>query len=60
MGVPGNAAYHAAKWAVGGFTEAIAPELGPFGLALESFVERGVGVVADRPCDVDQFPVTFL
>ena len=32
LGVPGNAAYHAAKWAVGGFTEAIAPELAPFGV----------------------------
>jgi NAD(P)-dependent dehydrogenase (short-subunit alcohol dehydrogenase family) len=32
LGVPGNAAYHAAKWAVGGFTEAIAPELAPFGI----------------------------
>ena len=28
----GNAAYHAAKWAVGGFTEGIAAELAPFGV----------------------------
>ena len=28
LGGPGNAAYHAAKWAVGGFTEAIAPRAG--------------------------------
>jgi NAD(P)-dependent dehydrogenase (short-subunit alcohol dehydrogenase family) len=32
LGVPGNAAYHAAKWAVGGFTESLAPELAPFGV----------------------------
>ncbi|PTX94333.1 SDR family NAD(P)-dependent oxidoreductase [Opitutus sp. ER46] len=29
---PGNAAYHAAKWAVGGFTEALAQEVAPFGV----------------------------
>jgi NAD(P)-dependent dehydrogenase (short-subunit alcohol dehydrogenase family) len=29
---PGNAAYFASKWAVGGFTEAIALETAPFGL----------------------------
>ena len=29
---PGNLAYHATKWAVGGFTESIAPELAPFGV----------------------------
>jgi NAD(P)-dependent dehydrogenase (short-subunit alcohol dehydrogenase family) len=32
LGVPGNAAYHAAKWAVGGFTESLAPELAQFGV----------------------------
>jgi hypothetical protein len=29
---PGSAAYHAAKWAVGGFTESIAQEVAPFGV----------------------------
>ena len=32
LGIPGNAAYHAAKWAVGGFTESVATELAPFGV----------------------------
>ena len=32
LGTPGNAAYHAAKWAIGGFTEAIAQEVGAFGV----------------------------
>lgn len=30
--LPGSAAYHAAKWAVGGFTEALAKEAAPFGV----------------------------
>jgi NAD(P)-dependent dehydrogenase (short-subunit alcohol dehydrogenase family) len=29
---PGSAGYHAAKWAVGGFTEALAKEVAPFGV----------------------------
>ncbi len=29
---PGNAGYHAAKWAVGGFTESLAQEVAPFGV----------------------------
>ena len=32
LGVPGSAGYHAAKWAVGGFTEALAQEIAPFGV----------------------------
>src|SRR5512133_1422610 len=30
LATPGNAAYHAAKWAIGGFTEAIAQEVAAF------------------------------
>jgi len=32
LATPGGAAYHAAKWAVGGFTESIALEVAPFGV----------------------------
>jgi NAD(P)-dependent dehydrogenase (short-subunit alcohol dehydrogenase family) len=32
LALPGSAAYHAAKWAVGGFTEALAREVAPFGV----------------------------
>jgi NAD(P)-dependent dehydrogenase (short-subunit alcohol dehydrogenase family) len=34
MGTPGSAAYHAAKWAVGGFTEGLAQEVAPFGVKM--------------------------
>jgi NAD(P)-dependent dehydrogenase (short-subunit alcohol dehydrogenase family) len=32
LGLPGSTPYHAAKWAVGGFTESLAQEVAPFGL----------------------------
>jgi len=32
FGLPGSTAYHAAKWAVGGFTESLAQEVAPFGV----------------------------
>ncbi len=31
---PGSAGYHAAKWAVGGFTESLAQEVAPFGVKM--------------------------
>src|SRR5687767_9281666 len=40
LALPGSAGYHAAKWAVGGFTEALAQETAAFGVkvcALERF-----------------------
>ena len=30
--VPGNTPYHAAKWAVGGFSDSLAMEVAPFGV----------------------------
>jgi NAD(P)-dependent dehydrogenase (short-subunit alcohol dehydrogenase family) len=32
LAIPGSTGYHAAKWAVGGFTEALAQKLAPFGV----------------------------
>jgi NAD(P)-dependent dehydrogenase (short-subunit alcohol dehydrogenase family) len=32
LALPGSTAYHAAKWAVGGFTESLAQEVAPFGI----------------------------
>jgi NAD(P)-dependent dehydrogenase (short-subunit alcohol dehydrogenase family) len=32
LALPGSTAYHAAKWAVGGFTESLAGEVAPFGV----------------------------
>lgn len=32
--IPGNAPYHAAKWAVGGFSDSIAAEVAPFGVKI--------------------------
>ena len=55
LATPGGAAYHAAKWAVGGFTEAVALEVASFGVkvcALEPGGMRtnwGNRAVADVP-----------
>ncbi len=34
LALPGSAAYHTAKWAVGGFTESLAQEVAPFGVKM--------------------------
>jgi NAD(P)-dependent dehydrogenase (short-subunit alcohol dehydrogenase family) len=39
---PGSAGYHAAKWAVGGFTEALAQEVAPFGVKVCSLEPGGM------------------
>src|SRR2546426_258093 len=51
---PGSTPYHAAKWAVGGFTESLAQELSPFGVkvcALEPGGMRGGTVAGREPFD---------
>jgi len=39
---PGNAGYHAAKWAVGGFTESLAQEVAPFGVKVCALEPGGI------------------
>jgi len=39
---PGNAGYHAAKWAVGGFTESLAQEVAPFGVKMCALEPGGI------------------
>jgi NAD(P)-dependent dehydrogenase (short-subunit alcohol dehydrogenase family) len=40
--IPGNSPYHAAKWAVGGFTESIATEVAPFGVKVCALEPGGI------------------
>lgn len=53
---PGNSAYHAAKWAVGGFTEALAQEVAPFGVKVCALEPGGMrtnwGVRANKATPV--------
>jgi NAD(P)-dependent dehydrogenase (short-subunit alcohol dehydrogenase family) len=42
LALPGSAAYHAAKWAVGGFTEALAQEAAPFGVKVSALEPGGM------------------
>jgi NAD(P)-dependent dehydrogenase (short-subunit alcohol dehydrogenase family) len=43
LAVAGSTAYHAAKWAVGGFTEALAQEVAPFGVRVCALEPGGMG-----------------
>ncbi len=40
--VPGNTPYHAAKWAVGGFSDSLAMEVAPFGLKVCTLEPGGI------------------
>ncbi len=42
MAVPGNTPYHAAKWAVGGFSDALAMEVAPFGVKVCTLEPGGI------------------
>ena len=40
--IPGNSPYHAAKWAVGGFSDSIADEVAPFGVKVCTLEPGGI------------------
>jgi NAD(P)-dependent dehydrogenase (short-subunit alcohol dehydrogenase family) len=42
LAVPGNTPYHAAKWAVGGFSDALAMETAPFGVKICTLEPGGI------------------
>jgi len=42
LGVPGNTPYHAAKWAVGGFSDSLAREVAPFGVKVCTLEPGGI------------------
>src|SRR6202051_3880569 len=42
LAVPGNTPYHAAKWAVGGFSDALAMEVAPFGVEVCTLETGGI------------------
>jgi NAD(P)-dependent dehydrogenase (short-subunit alcohol dehydrogenase family) len=42
IGVPGNTPYHAAKWAVGGFSDSLAMEVAPFGVKICTLEPGGI------------------
>jgi NAD(P)-dependent dehydrogenase (short-subunit alcohol dehydrogenase family) len=42
LAVAGNTPYHAAKWAVGGFSDALAMEVAPFGVKICSLEPGGI------------------
>jgi NAD(P)-dependent dehydrogenase (short-subunit alcohol dehydrogenase family) len=42
LAIPGNTPYHAAKWAVGGFSDALAMEVAPFGVKVCTLEPGGI------------------
>src|ERR1700722_1479036 len=42
IGVPGNTPYHAAKWAVGGFSDSLAMEVAPLGVKICTLEPGGI------------------
>lgn len=57
MGFPGNAAYSAAKWAVGGFTEAVALEVAAFGVKVTSVEPGGMRTNWGKRASSDRPPM---
>jgi NAD(P)-dependent dehydrogenase (short-subunit alcohol dehydrogenase family) len=42
LAIPGNTPYHAAKWAVGGFSDSLAMEVAPFGVKICTLEPGGI------------------
>jgi NAD(P)-dependent dehydrogenase (short-subunit alcohol dehydrogenase family) len=42
MAFPGNSPYHAAKWAVGGFSDSVGSEVAPFGVRITTLEPGGI------------------
>ena len=42
VAIPGNSPYHAAKWAVGGFSDSLADEVAPFGVKVCTLEPGGI------------------
>lgn len=42
LAMPGNSPYHAAKWAVGGFSDSVAAEVAPFGVKMCTLEPGGI------------------
>src|SRR5277367_2923867 len=42
IAIPGNSPYHAAKWAVGGFSDSLAMEVAPFGVKICTLEPGGI------------------
>jgi NAD(P)-dependent dehydrogenase (short-subunit alcohol dehydrogenase family) len=42
IAIPGNSPYHAAKWAVGGFSDSVAAEVAPFGVKICTLEPGGI------------------
>ena len=49
LGLPGSTGYHAAKWAVGGFTEALAQEAAPFNVRVCALEPGGMRTNSGHP-----------
>jgi NAD(P)-dependent dehydrogenase (short-subunit alcohol dehydrogenase family) len=60
LALPGNSSYHASKWAVGGFSEALAQEVAPFNVKVCAIEPGGMrtnwGVRASKTMPSDMIP----
>jgi NAD(P)-dependent dehydrogenase (short-subunit alcohol dehydrogenase family) len=54
LAIGGNTAYHAAKWAVGGFSDALAMEVAPFGVKVCTLEPGGIRTNWARRAGQDQ------